>query len=91
MKSKRSAEELAQELADMLSRMYDVASLFDGLTHEAAKLLGRARLAGLVPSHNLEAAMQRAKEALEGTSNDQEHDALCMLAEALGISWTPPE
>jgi hypothetical protein len=31
------------------------------------------------------------KAALEGDSNDAEHDALVSVAEHLGIDWQPPE
>jgi len=31
------------------------------------------------------------KRALEGDSNDAEHDALVGVAEHLGVDWTPPD
>jgi hypothetical protein len=31
------------------------------------------------------------KAALEGDSNDDEHDALAAVAEVLGVSWRPPD
>jgi hypothetical protein len=31
------------------------------------------------------------RRALEGDSNDAEHDALVSVAEHLGIDWTPPD
>lgn len=34
---------------------------------------------------------EQIKSALEGDSNDEEHDALAAVAEALGISWSPEE
>jgi hypothetical protein len=33
---------------------------------------------------------QQVKRALEGQSNDSEHDALVAVAERLGIAWQPP-
>jgi hypothetical protein len=39
----------------------------------------------------LQAVAAEIKEALEGDSNDAEHDALVSVAEHLGISWQPPD
>jgi hypothetical protein len=39
-------------------------------------------------SHSLP---KQVKDALEGDSNDAEHDALVSVAEHLGIDWTPPD
>ncbi|HEY3830188.1 MAG TPA: hypothetical protein VGL57_13425 [Solirubrobacteraceae bacterium] len=47
----------------------------------------RSARTGAMP---LQAVAAEIKEALEGDSNDAEHDALVSVAEHLGISWQPP-
>jgi hypothetical protein len=39
----------------------------------------------------LQGVCLQIRRALEGDSNDAEHDALVSVAEHLGIPWTPPE
>ena len=39
---------------------------------------------------NIDDMRAQIKGALEGESNDAEHDALAMVAEVLGIEWTSP-
>jgi pyrroloquinoline quinone (PQQ) biosynthesis protein C len=52
-----------------------------------ALALSLRRLAANTPKlEALHAAMQMAKDALEGDSNDDEFDALRAMAEALGIN-----
>lgn len=40
---------------------------------------------------SLAGLLDEIKAALEGDSNDAEHDALVSVAQQLGIAWTPPD
>jgi hypothetical protein len=40
-------------------------------------------------SEQYESLAETVKDALEGDSNDAEHDALAMVADALGVEYTP--
>jgi hypothetical protein len=39
---------------------------------------------------NIDEIRDEIRDALEGDSNDAEHDALAMVAEVLGIEWRSP-
>jgi hypothetical protein len=39
--------------------------------------------------HGLVKALESTKAALNGDSNDAEHDALLLLADALALEWAP--
>lgn len=39
---------------------------------------------------NIDDVRDQIKDALEGDSNDAEHDALAMVADVLGIEWRSP-
>jgi hypothetical protein len=48
-------------------------------------------LSAPVAEQPLEGIAAEIKEALQGDSNDAEHDALVSVAEHLGITWQPPD
>lgn len=74
----RSASDLAALIEFALEHEYD------GQTERAYGAVVRAEPVA-------EGVKRVIKDALEGNSNDADHDALVLAAEALGVEWDPGE